>query len=267
MKCSAIILLLLCSISIAGCGGGGGSGSSNSSNPLDTNACSVIGVSAKIINGTQCNGESNSPVVKIYIDSATEGALCTGTLITPTKVLTAAHCFRSFNVQSTSVFAGGRQISASSWTVHPNYRVTANEIFNDIAVITLSQATAAPTLPLLVSRSVESGDTLSIFGYGQDNNGFNETFRSGRMLVQDVTSTYVSAFFEGEGSDPCFGDSGGPALFSFTRDGRTVVGIAGVLSSGTSENCSANDLNFYTNPQNSEIFNFIAAHANGVGTI
>lgn len=271
MKKITVVFLCL----LAACGGGGGGGGSSN---LSRNACSVLGlgtksIGSKIIDGSACQSAA-SPVVAYevqYSDSSVTG--CTGTLVTPTRILTAGHCFESVGLPVTAiaVSVGGQIVAGTTYAVHPSYRedVSVLAIFNDVAVIGLDQAVSVATLPLVTSGPLVSGDVISIFGYGLDNNGDTGELRSGQMEVGNVTSDHVFAAFNGEGSNTCQGDSGGPAVSSVV-DGNGVarVGIAGLTSTGiASSNCLEGDVSLFANVQNASNLAFILAAAPGVGQI
>jgi len=107
---------------------------------------------------------------------------------------------------------------------------------------------------------------ISIFGYGVDENGVNQVLRSGQARVLAVDEQHIAAGFSGEGSNSCSGDSGGPALNTIQKDGRTQSGIVGVVSSG-SVSCGPGDVALYANVTTSETLNFIQGAAPGVNLL
>lgn len=235
-----------------------------------TGACSVLGLGERIVNGTACQ-ERNSPVVEltILLDDGNI-ATCSGSLLTSTKVLTAAHCLASqddkVTITSVSARVSGRDINVSARVVHPAYLFPQN----DIGIATLAEAVAAQTLPIVMSRSVAAEDIISIFGYGVDDENNSGALRSGQMKITGVNSQSITArFLEDDGSAICFGDSGGPAVFEFENArGDARVGIVGVTSYTSEKNkCEIGGLSGFLNVQGSSASDFIFAQVPDAGSV
>lgn len=288
MKRILITLFLTTILLAAACGGGssdGDSGSStgNANTSISTNACGVLGLNTRVINGTECDGLSSSPVVRIltaYQNGSV--ATCSGTMITGTEVLTAGHCILDFsdlnNIPVESVVVAGdvgsaRAISVRSFAYHPGLRrePSGEEVntFNDIAVLYLSEAAGVPTLPILTSTVPAVGEVVQIFGYGQSVTGppatdssFEELvnsqayLRSGEMLLTFVSNNHLRADFLEQGSMICRGDSGGPLVYMYNGQ-PTIVGVASelVISGELNLNCDRGSTGQWTRLQSSEILN------------
>lgn len=271
MKFISIFLLITLTCLISSCtkGGSDDNDSTDNGGSLSRNTCSALGLNTRIITGTECS-ENNSPVVEITLvlpDSRV--GTCSGTMIASDWVLTAAHCFFDSPIQAT-VSAAGVSVVASSVIIHPN--VSANEeqkaVFNDLALLKLSSPVNLPTLPIVGSRAPVAGELINIYGYGvtENQNESNNTtgvLRSGQMKISDVSSNFVDALYDGNGSNTCSGDSGGPALL----DLNGKLGIAAVLSSGDVINCTPGDTSRFSNIQATSNFSFITKNVPNVRVI
>lgn len=166
---------------------------------------------------------------------------CTGTLISPRRVLTAAHCVHGID-PSTMLFVIGPRLSQAEAIIpvvaavaHPNYN--PRTIANDIGYIDL--ASDAPVTPMKIVTQIDSswiGRELFFVGYGA-NNGFSQTGsgikRSTSIAINQVGATQFA--YAGSSTNTCNGDSGGPAFWYDSVSQRFL--LAGVTSYGD-RNCT-----------------------------
>lgn len=245
----ALIFLVFLTF-LTGCGGGsGGSEASSSDNSLCVTPLRVLG-------GASCSNLP-SPVVGLSIqyDDGTSG-LCSGSVISSTAVLTAAHCFLGAATSSVDVYNSKETISGTTITLHPGVAVSiTGEVRNDLAMVTLSKPFADIAPLRVASTSPRVGTELLVYGYGLDDNGNAGTLRAGRLTTSGNNSYFITANAKA-GINPCNGDSGGPALVASNGD----YIIAGVLSAGSAKSCSGADTNFYTRLDSKSTQNFINKH-------
>ncbi len=247
-------------------------GSSDSDSEDTSQACQQIGLSTKIINGVECGDVERSPVVRIAV-LLTDGSrnlvnpICTGTMITTNKVLTAQHCivpvdaFEGYRVVSMGILhnltENYQYIAAQRIDGMPGYGEQHGRVFNDIAILTLSENVTLPTVPVLANQDAEKGGQGWVFGYGQTEIGTEPSedavsfveLNGGPMRIEDVTPNHVFVVFNGDGTNVCFGDSGGPLIYSL--NGESV--IVGVVSQGSNEDCGQGDVTTYTKISNDSV--------------
>jgi secreted trypsin-like serine protease len=219
---------------------------------------------SRIING-QPVSDGNSAIVQVRQISGANTYLCTGSALTSRAVLTAWHCVGP--ARNMSVVAGGRLFAVRRIRVHPDAFRDPNTglVYNDIAVLTLRQSTAVKKLALLASRDVRVGNALTIYGYGKDNFGAVGTLRKGATFADQITSAFITAFFDSQSeSNSCNGDSGGPAILTYQDGaGNKRRGIVGITSTGSLESCLLGDHTNYINLQTQTALDFILQQAPG----
>jgi uncharacterized protein (TIGR03382 family) len=216
-------------------------------------ACAVDvghGTSSQSIVGGQVVMPSEFPTV-VALEDSPSNWFCTGTLITDSWVLTAAHCvdgamampsvrFDDADVNDTT---GGIVAAVAEVHEHPGF--DWNLWDNDVALLKLAQPVTDRTPTPLLREAVAFGTNVIDVGYGvaDNNDGGGGILRKLAKVTADcagagdpgVSSDNLVCMDASDGAGSCFGDSGGPTFA--TVDNKLVV--AGVTSGGTGELCGA----------------------------
>jgi len=217
----------------AACGSGNQNvpGPTTPSGPTTLTPCGVVSGqtagSVAIVNGSSC-ADSTASVAYLKLDLKDGGhATCSGTVISSTAVLTAAHCLA--DTSSLTINFGSKEIPAASFSYHPGYKGTDSDSI-DVGVVIASSPLGQPIVPLLASRDAKVGETVVIAGYGQSTLGAGAgTLRAGATSMSDVGTYFLVTNAGLNGSGACPGDSGGPVLVSI--DGYwAVAGATSTLS-------------------------------------
>ncbi|KAI8432280.1 hypothetical protein MSG28_004707 [Choristoneura fumiferana] len=181
-------------------------------------------------------------------------SVCGGSVISNTRVLTAAHCHSdgSFVAQqftavlgSNTIFSGGVRIVTTDIAVHPNWNPSTAA--NDIAVLRITPVTFSnviQAIPLPSGNEVSNlfvgaTGTASGFGLTADGGSIGNAQRISWVNLPIITNAQCQAVFgawvhntnictSGEGGrGTCGGDSGGPLVVS--SGGRNILVLAVLL--------------------------------------
>ncbi len=180
---------------------------------------------------------------------------CTGTLISPTVFLTAAHCdlgTTRVTVTFDPAFSAASPLLAGTYIANPEYSKSQNDP-HDLAVVLLDAPVAGRTparLPTLGQFDrVDRNQQFTAVGYG----GQERVIDKGGPVIHydDVREVAVSTFNSvgpgylrlsqnqatGNGGT-CYGDSGGPNFLGAGADETNL--IAGTTITGDSQCVSTN---------------------------
>lgn len=257
------------------------------------------GAQSRIVGGSAASPSEYPAQAFLRIDLGAVSLSCGGTLISKTKVATAAHCVDVANYalpvvpvpvtvapDLVTVFLGsntageGDEQVASDVVIHPGYDPSSSA--DDIAVITLPEpATQAPLSivdPAIDAASYAVGRPATVIGWGTTSSGgdpSDDLLEVEVPVVSDencndansydgslVTDVMLCAGLPEGGKDSCQGDSGGPLM---TRSAG-VLKLTGIVSFG--EGCAGPEkYGVYTEVPAPVIRDFLIAEAGAPPTV
>ncbi|WP_428029255.1 S1 family peptidase [Ancylobacter sp.] len=164
---------------------------------------------------------------------STRGATCTGVVLGPNVLLTAAHCVQPAADYAVVVFEAGapRLIPIDRKAVHPSFDPNSFETRRptpDLALVRLSETLPTDFRPAPLTSDValpQRRTAFTVVGYGVTKDGDGKsagTLRAVTLPSIGTTGGIMVRLSDGAAKGGCTGDSGGPVLIE-----GVVAGIIG----------------------------------------
>lgn len=241
--------------------------------PLGTATASPVGT--RVVNGKAAPPSSFPYLAFVFFREGSDGEACSGTVVSSSLVLTAAHCVldertgiprsaAGFRVITGTVDweSGERVVSTvSAVSIDPEYTPSGEHAnWADAALLRLSQPIAAPPVKLATTEAWAAGTNALFAGWGKlepSQSGPSTSLRysgttiqpasycdsqamhfdpAGQLCVLDTDPPYASA---------CHGDSGGPLVIADPGEVSEPLEI-GIASYSVSEGCDPRRPQYFT---------------------
>jgi secreted trypsin-like serine protease len=185
----------------------------------------------KVTNGREITESTYPSVVLLVMELAEGQAICTGTFVNDSQVISAGHCVEGLDPADPSMYvvtknAAGEYVAtakAVSFKRNPNYDISLGVSPYDVSVINFKAGSAPATSPL-ATRAPSAGDTLTIVGYG---NNVNEFDRYGQLTGSGAGTKRVGTNKVGSVSGGFINFNGLPEADGYTTSGTLVSSGSG----------------------------------------
>ena len=222
-------------------------------------------VSEPIIGGSV----DTSDAAVVALSQPSTGMLCSGALVAPSLVLTAAHCVSGLEASSLQVLVGSdvtspdQTVAVTASLVYPTYLGESEGVLGGVDLAFVSLATPLSLTPVPVRTDTTdaelTGADVTVIGYGASDGTDNSGAGTRREVVLEVTSVCSRIIQAGDAdANACVGDSGGAVMLGgqlvavvsggregcytpavFTRTDAHADWIAAVLAGSGSAACPA----------------------------
>lgn len=191
-----------------------------------------------IVGGSPTEVGAYDDVVRIEMPT---GYTCSGVVVAPRVVLTAAHCLSDLRAADPPRVRFGSSadehpaIDAVSFGIHPDYTGEPNDLdIFDYGFVELGTDFVVPggyAAPITTQdewdEAMVEGNEVTLVGFGESAQDRDDagTKRSVTATIDRFSGRGLEFYAGGDGRDTCGGDSGGPVFVELDSGERRLAGI------------------------------------------
>jgi len=184
-----------------------------------------------IIGGTTDNGDPSVVAIFVHAPGATSGSLCSGTVVSSTAVLTAAHCVdptvigtgQVFEVLVGTTLSTATSLAVTSTAFDSAFNVNNLTAGHDVGMLRLAAATTLT--PIAINRSTTlTNAAVTLVGYGTNTHSNTGAGTKRTATTSIVAANTLLVQIGNSNVQTCHGDSGGPA-FQTLNGVQTIIGV------------------------------------------
>lgn len=183
---------------------------------------------------------AQDPIARSTVMLETDMQYCSGVIVAPDRILTAAHCVPSSKKQWMTIhfkgLEGGVDREVESYEAHPQYQDLNETTRNDLALVFFKGGLPAgfESVSFLDENAeLNLGESFELAGFGEGG-PLGQLMKIQLQLTQFNSGARLLFFAQTKNHGICHGDSGGPVYK--TRGGRLF--LVGVASYTQEYNCS-----------------------------